>query len=343
MSKPPHVLIIRRRYLGDIVLLGSFIRNIKSHWPEAQIRVLIQPQFSGLIDLNNDVEEGIKMPSKKAAWPKFLLKIRGYQFTHVFNFDNTEGTALITRITGAPFRCGSHHGGYKLKLQSFYTHISHDLNEDHESRPFTEYYLLALKQAAIPITTRVVSLTPKPNDVDYLKRFVGASYRVVLVHPGSRSPYRVWPSDRFALICDKIQDELSAQVVLVGGPNDEETLTAIRAKAKTHLIKISESLSVQRFAALAHIANVALCHDSGPMHVAAAVGTKVVALYGSQNAVLFQPTGDGHILLQPPLPCTTCVAPDRCIKEDSYHNFCVQNISLETVFEAVKKQLAKTT
>jgi len=79
------------------------------------------------------------------------------------------------------------------------------------------------------------------------------------------------------------------------------------------------------------------------MHVAAAVGTKVVALYGSQNAVLFQPTGDGHILLQPPLPCTTCVAPDRCIKEDSYHNFCVQNISLETVFEAVKKQLAKTT
>jgi len=70
MSKPPHVLIIRRRYLGDIVLLGSFIRNIKSHWPEAQIRVLIQTQFSGLIDLNNDVEEGIKMPSKK----KFFLK-----------------------------------------------------------------------------------------------------------------------------------------------------------------------------------------------------------------------------------------------------------------------------
>ena len=342
MPTIPHVLIIRRRYLGDIVLLGSFIRNIKLLWPIAQVRVLVQSGFAGLLDLNSDVTEAIKMPQKASNWPQFLLAIRNYNFTHVFNFDNTEGTALIARFSGASFRCGSHHGGYRLKLKSFYTHISHDLNEVHESRPFTEYYLLALSQASVPIVTRSITLTPKQDDVLNLKRFVGASGRVVLIHPGSRSTYRVWPAERFAETCDKIQDELGAQVILVGGPNDDEVISAIRAKTKTHLIKIGESLSVQRFAALAQIASVALCHDSGPMHVAAAVGTKVVALYGSQNAVLFQPTGEGHILLQTPLPCTDCVAPSRCIVQDSYHNLCVQKISVEAVVEAVKIQLLKT-
>jgi len=341
MSNAPHVLVIRRRYLGDIVLLGSFIKNIKLSWPNAQIRVLVQASFSSLLELNPDVTEAIKMPQKKSAWPKFLLRIRSYGFTHVFNFDNTEGTALIARISGAPFRCGSHHGGYTLKLKAFYTHVSHDLNEVHESRPFTEYYLLALEQASIPILTRSITLTPKQEDVSDLQRFVGACNQVVLIHPGSRSAYRVWPVERFALICDRIQEELGAQVILVGGPNDDAVITAICSKTKTHLLKINESLTVQRFAALVKLAQVALCHDSGPMHVAAAVGTKVVALYGSQNAVLFQPMGEGHILLQAPLPCANCIAPDRCTVNDSYHNLCVQNISADDVFKAIKNQLLK--
>ena len=74
------------------------------------------------------------------------------------------------------------------------------------------------------------------------------------------------------------------------------------------------------------------------MHVAAAVGTRVVALYGSQNAVLFRPPGEGHTLLQPPLPCRDCVAPDRCVPLDSYRNYCVRRITADEVFSAVRAQ-----
>jgi ADP-heptose:LPS heptosyltransferase len=84
-----------------------------------------------------------------------------------------------------------------------------------------------------------------------------------------------------------------------------------------------------------------LCHDSGPMHLAAAVGTRVVALLGSQNPVLFAPPGEGHIVLQPPLPCTACVAPGECVPGDSYRNYCVRNLPVGPVFTAVRDQLAR--
>jgi ADP-heptose:LPS heptosyltransferase len=77
------------------------------------------------------------------------------------------------------------------------------------------------------------------------------------------------------------------------------------------------------------------------MHVAAAVGTRVVALYGSQNSVLFRPAGEGHILLQPAQPCTACVAPAQCVPGDSYRTLCVRRITVDEVFAAVRVQLAR--
>ena len=77
------------------------------------------------------------------------------------------------------------------------------------------------------------------------------------------------------------------------------------------------------------------------MHLAAAVGTPVVALYGSQNPALFRPVGEGHRLLIPPMPCTACVAPDACRPADSYHNYCVRRLTTEEVYAAVECALAR--
>ena len=341
MQQSPNVLVVRRRYLGDIVLLGSFVRNLKLHRPDARVRVLVEPAYAGVVPLNPDLESALAAPHRAVQWPAFLLRLRRERFTHVFNFDNTEGTALIARATGAPFRCGVHHGGYRLRFRGCYTHTVNHPNEEHESKPITEYYLGALAAAGVPLVTREVRLTPRPVDVAEMRRLVGAAGPVLLVHPGSRSAFRLWPPDRFAAVCDRAQDELGAQVVLVGGPGDREIVDEIRRAARTHLLQPVESLSVPRFAALARLAAVVLCHDSGPMHIAAAVGTPVVALYGSQNTTLFRPVGEGHSLLQAPLPCTDCVAPGRCVPSDSYRNYCVRRISTDQVYAAVRAQLIR--
>ena len=335
----PNILVIRRRYLGDIVLLGSFLRNLRLHWPSASIRVLIAPEYAGVLSLNPDTDDPIMAPRHARSWLRLIRELRRTPWTHVFNFDNTEGTALVTRLTGAPFRLGIHHGGFPLKMRFCYNRIVHDENQIHESRPITEYFLKALEPAGVPIATREVRLVPHEEDVTVLKRFVGAIGPVLLVHPGSRSTWRLWPAERFAAICDRAQEELGAQVVLAGGPGEHNLIKEIREIARLHILSFTEPLSISRFAALAKLSKAVLCHDSGPMHVAAAVGTPVVALYGSQSRVLFPPTGEGHILLQPPLPCTDCVAKDKCVPLDSYHNYCVRRLSTEEVFSAVRTVL----
>lgn len=331
----PRILVIRRRYLGDIVLLGSLLRNLRLHWPDAHLAVAVEPRFAEVLALNPDVNATLPLPARLGQWWGFLRTVRGSRFTHVLDLDNTEKTAAIARLSGAKTRVALHHGIHALKLRLAYTHVVHDPTESHENRLIPDYYLLALQPLGVPVATREIRLVPRAADLAAIRPLVGAAGRVLLVHPGSRSAMRIWPAERFAAVCDYAQDELGLQVVLVGGPAEAALVAEIKKHARTHLLTPPGALPIGRFAALASLSDAFLCHDSGPMHVAAAVGTRVIALYGSQNIALFQPMGEGHTLLQPPLPCATCVAPERCVPADSYKNLCVRNIAVERVKAAV--------
>jgi lipopolysaccharide heptosyltransferase III len=340
MPQPPKILVIRRRYLGDVVLLGSLFRNLRLHWPEARIEALVEPAYAGILALNPDVDAVMEPPAGALGWPGFVLRVRRAGFTHVFNIDNTERTAVVARLSGAPVRIGLHHGPHRLKLGALYTAVGYDPGAEHESQPITEYYLKALAPAGVPVATREVRLVPREDQVAEWRRHVGSQGRTLLLHPGSRSPWRLWPADRFAAVCDRVQDDLGVQVVLAGGPADRRLVAEIRGLARTHVMALDSPPSLPSFAALARACTALLCHDSGPMHIAAAVGTPVIALYGSQNPVLFRPHGPGHTLLVPPMPCA-CVTPGECIPADSYHNHCVRLHKVEGVFEAVKSVLGR--
>jgi heptosyltransferase III len=341
MAPTPRVLVIRRRYLGDVVLLGSLFRNLRLHWPGARLAALVEGSYAGILALNPDVDEVFASPGGAASWPGFLARLRRAAFTHVLDLDNTEKTALISRLSGAPLRVALHHGRHPVRLRSLYSHVVHDPGEEHEAHPISDYYLKSLQPTGVPVVTREIRLVPRDAEVADWRRFVGARGRTLLVHPGSRSRWRLWPADRFAAVCDRVQDALGAQVVLAGGPSERALVAEVRGLAKTHLLTIDEAPSLPRLAALARASSALLCHDSGPMHVAAAVGTPVVALYGSQNPALFRPVGEGHVLLVPPMPCTQCVAPAACQPADSYHNYCVRRLTADEVYAAVQTVLTR--
>jgi ADP-heptose:LPS heptosyltransferase len=157
----------------------------------------------------------------------------------------------------------------------------------------------------------------------------------VLLHPGSRSSYRVWPLDRFARVADRLQTEAGVQVLLTGGPSEQALIEGIRSAARTPLAALPPSLDLCTFAACTRLVDAVLCHDSGPMHIAAAVGTRVVALFGSQSKTVWAPTGEGHRVLQAPLPCTGCLWPQECDPGNGYRNYCVRRIGEDEVFSAV--------
>jgi lipopolysaccharide heptosyltransferase II len=344
--EPPRILVIRRRYLGDIVLLGSLFRNLRLHWPQARLTALVEPAYTEVLALNPDVDAVLPLPRSGAglgAWWRALRALRGGRFTHVFNLDNVPKAALLARWTGAPFRAGLF---YELphRLTALCTHRVIDPPEEHERSPISEYYLKILATAGVPVVSHEIRLVPREPDLVFARvllksKIQNQKSKILLVHPGSRSTFRLWPAERFAAVCDRAQRELDTSVLLVGGPGEQAMLAEIQRHAGTRLASVTEPLSVGRFAALAQLCSLLLCHDSGPMHIAAAVGTPVVALLGSQNPALFAPSGAGHTVLQPPLPCTACVAPGRCVPGDSYRNYCVRNITEGTVSAALHRQL----
>jgi heptosyltransferase-3 len=343
MANDTKILVIRRRYLGDVVLLGSLLRNLKLHWPRARIEVLAEPSYAQVLAMNPDVDGTIAPPAGAFGWPAFAARLSRGGYSHVLDLDNTERTALSARLTGAARRVALHHGDHPVRLAALYTDVVYHPGAEHEASPITEYYLKALGPLGVPVATREVRLLARAADVADWRRFVGAAGRSVLVHPGSRSRWRLWPVENFARVCDRIQEETGAQAVLVGGPGDREEIAAIRRQARSHILAVDPPPSIARFAALAKACNLLLCLDSGPMHVAAAVGTRVVALYGSQNPVLFSPHGPGHTQVVPPMPCASCVSPGTCVPADSYRNHCVRLLGPDRVFEAVRDALGAWT
>ena len=197
----------------------------------------------------------------------------------------------------------------------------------------------------MPITSHEIRLVPRAGDVASAQKLAPRGGKKVLVHPGSRSAHRVWPAERFAAVCDRLQDELGAQVFLIAGPAEQALVREIRSHTKSHVVAIERALPVGEFAALAAQFDVFLCHDSGPMHVVAAVGTPVVALFGSQNSTIWRPVGERHTVLQTPLPCT-CIgaaAPTPCVKGDGYRSYCVRMLTVAQVYTAVAARLTSGT
>jgi len=355
----PRVLVIRRRYLGDIALLGSVFKNLRLHWPQAQIALLAERGYAPVGALHADLDRVRSFPRKLSEWPRFIRELRGTHFTHVLDFDNSDKTALVTRLTAAPVRVTYEREGTPLRQRWAYTTTSKISARDYENRHITETYLALLSTLGIPIRSRANTLSPSQADAARVHKFArptapaspfsppsignhfghdfekpnqqahpSKSSLRLLLHPGSRSRFRLWPVERFAAVCDRLQDELDARVFLVAGPSERTISHAIRDAARSHLVLIDEVLSIGEFAALCQHFDLLLCHDSGPMHIAAGVGTPVVALYGSQNTAIWSPVGSGHRILQAPLPSTG-------LKTDSYRDHWVRKLSVEEVYDAI--------
>jgi ADP-heptose:LPS heptosyltransferase len=343
----PRILIIRRRYLGDLVLLGSALRNLLLHWPGARITLLAEPGYAAIAALNPDIAEILTFPRRLAQWPRLLTVLRRARFTHVLDFDNTDKTAWLTRWTGAAVRATYDRETNPFRHRWIYTHSAAVTNACYTSQHITETYLALPAAIGVPIVTREVRLVPGAADLIFAEKITGGPRsaapdrpRKVLIHPGSRSRFRLWPADRFAAVCDQLQDRLAVQVFVVAGPAESALVRDIRRHAQMHVVAIERRLSAGQFAALLMQFDLLLCHDSGPMHIAAALGVPVVALFGSQNTAIWRPLGDRHTVLQTPLPCT-CLpdVPKPCVPSDSYRSYCVRKLSVDEVFTALHRQL----
>ncbi len=342
----PRILVIRRRYLGDLVLLGPVLLSLRAHWPQAHIAVLTEANYAGVLAINPLVNETLAFPHDIGDWWALWRRLRVTKFTHVFDFDNREKTALITWASRASQRLALHNG-VRATWGWAYSTIALVPLDFLIGRHVTTYFSRLLQAAKVPVLMSFAGLTPMPPDTAAMSQLpailtLPRDRPRLLVHPGSRSDFRLWSAENFASVLDIIVAQNIASVTLIAGTNEQHLVDAIAQGMTQAVVRIDDNLSVPQLAALLAQFDALLCHDSGPMHVAAAVGTPVVALFGAQGSVVFSPLGEGHALLSPPIPCVNCVSPETCVQGDTYRMRCVQNISTGEVLATLSKILANS-
>jgi ADP-heptose:LPS heptosyltransferase len=151
----------------------------------------------------------------------------------------------------------------------------------------------------------------------------------------ARWPTKRWPAASFAEVADRLQQEGCGAVVMIGGPDERADVAAMSGMMKTPAIDLAGATTVGLLPALLSRASLLITNDSGPMHVAAAVGTPVVALFGPTSAVRTGPYGVGHDVLTGKVPCSPCFS-RTC--RNTLPLECLRMVSPEQVLAAVRAQ-----
>ena len=332
------VLVMQSAFLGDSLLTLPLLRRLKEEMPGASVTVLTIERtadiFRGsewadevLIDDKRGAHGGLTGPWKMAA----ELKARGFELAIIPH--RSFRSALIAKLADIPRRVGfdSSAGSFFLTDTVPFSWLMHDLERNLS-------LTLPLGAGAAPgaSESRYVA-TPKVGEALERKLAaagVPAGARLAGVHPGSAWKTKRWLPERFAQLCVRLKAE-GLHPVLVGGPGDEALGLSIReASGASDLIGKTD---LEELKALMGRLSVFVTNDSGPMHLAAASGVPVVAIFGATTRELgFFPYGPGHRVLEADLACRPCGL--HGAKEcPEGHFLCMKLITVDAVMAACRE------
>lgn len=350
-SQPARVLVVRPDHLGDMILSFPALRLLRTALPHAQITALVGPWSRAALAANPDVDSvevcpfpGFSRGRKGFPWMPYVLlrqeaqRIRDQGFDAAINLrpDFWWG-AMLVYLARIPRRIGYDVPeclpflSQALPQQPDRHHVEQSVNlvrvlagEDGISfRPELWY----------PVGTADSSFAR-----EQIRSWPGEG-PLVVIHPGSGAPVKLWTPKGFAQVADGLAEQYGARIVITGGPGEESLVLAV-AGASACQPHILMGATLGQMAALLKSASLAVGLDSGIMHLAVAVGTPSVHLYGPVARTTFGPWGlaEKHIVVTSNLPCIPCNRLDYSPGELARHA-CVRDIPASKVLEAAGRLL----
>jgi len=306
LGPPQRILVIRLDRIGDVVLSTPVLEELRKAYPQAFIAMMVRPVCRDVVEGNPFLNEVIlyeKETRHASVWSTiaFALSLRRHRFDTALVLHPTNRSHWIPWLAGIPVRIG-----WDRKSGWLLTHRVPHLKQQgtkHEA----DYTLELLRSLGIePSAPRpMVPIHPEADRRigTFLNQHgIGPQDRLVAIHPSASDQSKRWPADRFAHVADRLIDAEAVHVVLIAGPGDVAHAQAVEAAMRHRPLNAAGKLSVGELACLLKRARLLISNDSGPVHLAAAVGTPVVAIFGRNqpglSATRWGPLGPGHMVLQ---------------------------------------------
>jgi len=337
----PRTLVISPNWIGDAVMAQPLLRRLKERFPERAIDVVaptwVAPVWRAMVEVDTVIESPFKHGSlqwkERKAFAR-MLKARGYLDSYVL--PNTLKFALIPWLAGIPRRVG-----YKGEMRYGLVNVMHH-DDKAAPRPMAQFYqALAdapVRQLARPERLPEPSMTVGEGEAQAaIARLQLPSGVYVAFAPGAEfGPAKRWPANYFAELAQTIiANRPDAQILLLGSPKDRAVCDEIVALApQAHNLAGSTSLS-EAIALISHCAAV-VTNDSGLMHIGAALGRPVVAIYGPTDPRHTPPLSTLAKILWLHIECSPCQQRECPLG----HQNCMKQILPETVWQPLQPMLA---
>ena len=331
----PKILLIRLSSLGDIVLTTAAIRAVRANFPNADIAMLVAKQSADILRENPHLNEIItydrlaKDKDTGEMW-RIVRLLRERKFTLAIDFQRKFRTEMLMYLSGATERIGK---GWFCTVRV----------PERGNKHATAHYFDLLHAGGIPAEDPKLELflaeSERRDAVQRLKTAGVADAGVkVGLFPGAGWKLREWMPERFAAIGDKLVEHFNADVLIFGGQKESELVHTVANFMHTRAIPFAGNLQIRELAACIGQCDLFVTNDTGPMHIAAAVGTPTVSLFGPGNHIRFQPLGALHQTIRYDVPCSPCKQfTDKC-----KDNICMKGIKVDEVWNSISRALEKT-
>ena len=310
---------------------------LRKGFPDSHISLLINPWVKEIFDGNPDFDETIIYDEKGKERSlkgkiKFIRSLRNRNFdAGIVMQPRSYKAALFVYLSRIPERIGYGHSLRNLLL----TRI---VKPPKVSLHAVDTFLNIVLSLGVEPARKEPYLPSSPQANDWAEKFLGKQgvsigELLIGINPGAFKQSKRWPEPRYAELSDKMIKEFGAKVIIFQGPGEdnivEKVVSLMRKKA------IVANTSIKELAALSRRCKLFVSNDTGPMHVAAASGTRVIALFGPANPERSHPWGGDHIVIKKDLPCSPC---SRIVCKELN---CMKAITVEEVFQAVRVQLER--
>jgi len=332
------ILIFNVNWLGDVLFSTATIRNVRVNYPHSYIACVIPSRCYLILKDNPYLDEVIIFDEKDRhrgvlAKLGFVNLLKSKRFDMAFLLHRSFSRALICRLAGIPERIGH----YTKKRAFLLTKSIVVPKKDSLHR--IDYYLNVIEKAGLRVEDRYLDFFFSPEDGNLVDEFlvknaVDNNSFVVALNPGGNWMPKRWPKDYWAILADKLIKETQAKVIITGSAADLVLVNQIKDAMVQKPLVACGVFNIKQLGALAKRVDLFITADTGPLHIANAVGVKkIIAIFGPTAKEITGPYPLRQaVILQKE---TGCLIP--CYKVNCQDNRCMKAVTPDDVLVEVDK------
>ena len=329
LSKIERILIIKLRAIGDVLLSTPVIKNLKDNFPNAEIDFLSEPPSEDILKGNPDLSNVIIFGRREKGYLKFLYSLKKRKYDLVIDLFCNPRSAQMAFSTRARYRVGY---SFRLRKYAYNVLLQSRSNEVHN----VDFNLDALRALGLTVTQRTPALKVSSEDEKFAQEFFKREFkegdRIVGINAGGGWEAKLWGLSNFAELADRLIENCNFKIIIFWGPGQNQIFESLKKMMRYDPV-IAPPTSLKEMAALQKKCEFIVSNDSGPMHIAAAVGAPTLGIFGPTRTDLQGPVGDG---------CTTVVKEGlNCLGCNltvcKIGNMCMSDLSVDEVYNKIIK------